>query len=64
MGGILIKYTVEAGQEIAAGNQIALLEAMKTEVPVFTETAGRVRELSVQAGDRVAAGATLLTLED
>lgn len=60
MGGVLIRFTVEEGAEIAMGDQIALLEAMKTEVPVYAEAAGTIAETLIAEGERVAAGDTLL----
>ncbi|WP_237236730.1 acetyl/propionyl/methylcrotonyl-CoA carboxylase subunit alpha [Rothia nasimurium] len=63
MGGALLKYTVAVGDEVAAGDQVALLEAMKTEVPVLAETAGTVAELPAQVGKRLAAGEVLVVFE-
>ncbi|MDO4917250.1 MAG: biotin carboxylase N-terminal domain-containing protein [Rothia sp. (in: high G+C Gram-positive bacteria)] len=59
MGGVLIRYTVEAGAEVEEGAQIALLEAMKTEVPVYAEVAGTIDSLPVAEGERVNAGTIL-----
>lgn len=63
MGGALLKYTVAVGDEVAAGDQVALLEAMKTEVPVLAETAGTVAELPAQVGERLTAGQVLVVFE-
>ena len=63
MGGALLKYTVAVGDEVAAGDQVALLEAMKTEVPVLAETAGTVADLPAQAGERLTAGQVLVVFE-
>lgn len=63
MGGALLKYTVAVGDEVAAGDQVALLEAMKTEVPVLAEAAGTVAELPAQVGKRLAAGEVLVVFE-
>ena len=60
MGGVLIRFTVEEGAEVSQGEQIALLEAMKTEVPVFADANGTVAHFEVAAGERVQAGDTLL----
>lgn len=63
MGGALLKYTVAVGDEVTAGDQVALLEAMKTEVPVLAEAAGTVAELPAQVGKRLAAGEVLVVFE-
>ncbi|HJD51599.1 MAG TPA: ATP-grasp domain-containing protein [Candidatus Rothia avistercoris] len=63
MGGALLKYTVAVGDEVAAGDQVALLEAMKTEVPALAETAGTVAELPAQVGERLTAGQVLVVFE-
>ena len=60
MGGALLKYTVAVGDEVTAGDQVALLEAMKTEVPVLAEAAGTVAELPAQVGERLTAGEVLV----
>ena len=38
---------VEEGQMIAEGDEVCILESMKMEIPVITETPGVVRELYV-----------------
>lgn len=60
MGGILIRYTVQAGEQVAAQQQIGLLEAMKTEVPLYADSAGTVEELLLEEGTRVQAGQAVL----
>ena len=51
---------VEEGQMIAEGDEVCILESMKMEIPVITETPGVVRELYVvpeqvvQEGDLIA----------
>jgi biotin carboxyl carrier protein len=54
------QVTVEEGQMVAEGDEICILESMKMEIPVITETPGVVRELyvapeqTVQEGDLIA----------
>jgi 3-methylcrotonyl-CoA carboxylase alpha subunit len=64
MPGLVKAVFVTAGQAVAAGDRLAILEAMKME---HTLTAGRdgvVAEVLVAAGAQVAAGAALIVLED
>jgi acetyl/propionyl-CoA carboxylase alpha subunit/acetyl-CoA carboxylase carboxyltransferase component len=60
---LVIEVAVEPGARVAAGQRLALLEAMKTETAVFSPLAGVVRGVSVRAGERVAAGDVLLVIE-
>ena len=41
------QVVVEEGQMVAEGDEICILESMKMEIPVVTETPGVVRELHV-----------------
>ncbi len=56
MQGTIIKVLVEVGQEVEAGDTICVLEAMKMENNVTTDTAGTVKELKVAEGDAVGGG--------
>ncbi len=60
MAGSVIRLLVAEGDAVSAGDQVALLEAMKTEVPVYSDAAGTVAELPLSTGDRVAAGDVLV----
>jgi biotin carboxyl carrier protein len=50
------KVVVAAGDEIAGGDTIVILESMKMEIPVLAESAGTVQELKVHEGDLVQEG--------
>lgn len=63
MSGSLLRFTVQVGDSVEAGTQVALLEAMKTEVPVLAESAGTVAEFLVEPGERVSAGSALIRFE-
>ena len=63
MPGTIIKYVVSVGQEVKAGETILILEAMKMESALPSPIAGKVKELSCKAGDRVAKGAVLAIIE-
>lgn len=62
LAGTIVKVMVSAGQPVAAGEVVVVLEAMKMEAEVRAITAGTVMEIRVKSGDTVAVGTPLLTL--
>ncbi|MER7083910.1 acetyl-CoA/propionyl-CoA carboxylase, biotin carboxylase, biotin carboxyl carrier protein [Saccharopolyspora kobensis] len=64
MQGTIVKVSVTDGQQVEAGEQIAVLEAMKMENPVTAHKAGTVTGLSAQPGDSVSQGTTLCEIKD
>lgn len=62
MQGTIVKVLVEAGQEVAAGDVICVLEAMKMENSILAHTPGTVAELNVKAGQSVETGATIAVI--
>ena len=63
MPGKLLSFAVKVGDTVAAGQALAVMEAMKMEHTVASPTAGTVAELLFAPGDQVAEGAPLLRLE-
>ena len=59
MQGTVIRVEVTDGDEVAAGQLLAVVEAMKMENPLRAPHPGRVTGLHVAPGDTVAQGATL-----
>jgi acetyl-CoA/propionyl-CoA carboxylase biotin carboxyl carrier protein len=55
MQGTVLSVAVEAGQEVAAGDVICIVEAMKMENEVTAHTAGTISAVNVEAGQAVAA---------
>jgi len=64
MPGLVKAVFVAPGQEVAAGERLAILEAMKMEHTLLAARAGRVGEVLCAAGAQVEAGAALIRLED
>jgi acetyl-CoA/propionyl-CoA carboxylase, biotin carboxylase, biotin carboxyl carrier protein len=63
MPGAVLSVAVTAGEKVAAGATLLVVEAMKMEHPVVAPVAGTVTAVHVTAGDGVDAGAPLLAFE-
>jgi 3-methylcrotonyl-CoA carboxylase alpha subunit len=63
MPATVIAINVAPGQDVAAGDVLVLLEAMKMEVPIKAPRAARVKSLACREGDLVQRGVPLLELE-
>ena len=63
MAGTILRLLVDSGNEIEAGADVIVLESMKMEVPMATESAGKVTSVKVQIGDFVNEGDVLVELE-
>ncbi|MCG7297183.1 biotin/lipoyl-binding protein [Corynebacterium afermentans] len=63
MQASVIKVNVEEGQEVAEGDVLLVLEAMKMENPVKAHKAGAVTGLAAEVGGQVNKGAVLMELK-
>ncbi len=63
MPGRVVTLRVAVGDRVAAGDVLAVLEAMKMEHPVTAPYDAVVRSVGVAAGDQVTGGAGLFVLE-
>ena len=64
MQGTVVKVAVEEGQQVATGDLIVVLEAMKMENPVTAHKDGTITGLSVEAGAAVTQGTVLAEIKD
>jgi acetyl-CoA/propionyl-CoA carboxylase, biotin carboxylase, biotin carboxyl carrier protein len=63
MQGTIVKVAVEDGQEVAEGDLIVVLEAMKMEQPLNAHKAGTVTGLTAEVGATVTSGAVLCEIK-
>jgi acetyl-CoA/propionyl-CoA carboxylase biotin carboxyl carrier protein len=63
MQGTILSVNVSEGDEIAAGDVVCVLEAMKMENDVVTEAGGTVSQVLVAEGDSVDMGDVLVVVE-
>ncbi|MFB6092293.1 MAG: acetyl-CoA carboxylase biotin carboxylase subunit [Haloquadratum sp.] len=63
MQGTILSVAVDEGEEVAAGDVVCVLEAMKMENDVVTERGGTVTQVLIDEGDSVDMGDTLVVLE-
>ncbi|MFM8266929.1 MAG: acetyl/propionyl/methylcrotonyl-CoA carboxylase subunit alpha [Ilumatobacteraceae bacterium] len=62
MQGTIVKVLVEVGQVVEPGQAVVVLEAMKMENQITTDTGGTVREIKVSAGETVGAGDVVVVI--
>ncbi|MDO5502248.1 MAG: biotin carboxylase N-terminal domain-containing protein [Actinomycetia bacterium] len=64
MQGTIVKIAVEEGQQVAEGDLVLVLEAMKMEQPINAHKAGTVTGLTGAAGETVNSGTVICELKD
>jgi acetyl-CoA/propionyl-CoA carboxylase biotin carboxyl carrier protein len=64
MQGTIVKVEVIEGQQVASGDLIVVLEAMKMEQPLTAHKAGTVKGLTAVAGTTVPTGTVLCEIAD
>ncbi len=64
MQGTIVKVEVEEGQQVAEGDLIVVLEAMKMEQPLNAHKAGTIAKLTAEVGTTVPTGTVLCEIKD
>ena len=64
MQGTIVKVAVEEGEQVAAGDLVVVLEAMKMEQPLTAHKAGTVTSLDASVGTTVPTGTVLCEIRD
>lgn len=60
--GVIINISVNIGDKVKEGQEVAVLEAMKMENSIEASVAGTVTAINVYKGDSVPEGAVILTI--
>jgi biotin carboxyl carrier protein len=63
MPGKVVRILVALGDNVAAGQGVMIVEAMKMQNELKAPKAGRVTRVCVEEGSTAAAGETLLVIE-
>ncbi|BAB04852.1 acetyl-CoA carboxylase biotin carboxyl carrier protein subunit [Halalkalibacterium halodurans] len=63
MAGNVWKILVKEGDQVEAGQEVAILESMKMEIPVEAASGGTVKSVLKQEGEFIDEGEALLELE-
>ena len=64
MQGTIVKIAVEEGAQVAEGDLVVVLEAMKMEQPLVAHRAGTIRSLAAAVGASISAGALICDISD
>lgn len=63
MVGKIVSVSVKPGDQIKEDDQVAVLEAMKMEMPIVAPVAGSIKEVCVTPGQEVEAEAVIAVIE-
>lgn len=63
MVGKIVSVTVKVGDRVKEDDEVAVLEAMKMEMPIVAPRSGVVKEICVSAGQEVEAEAVIVLIE-
>ena len=63
MPGLLVQVAVQPGQEVKAGERVAVIEAMKMENVLFASADGVVKEVKARQGDSLAMDQAIVEFE-
>jgi acetyl-CoA carboxylase biotin carboxyl carrier protein len=63
MVGKIVSVTVKVGDRVKEDDPVAVLEAMKMEMPIVAPIGGVIKEVYVASGQEVEAEATIATIE-
>jgi biotin carboxyl carrier protein len=63
MPGLVARVVVNEGDKVTAGQEVAVINCMKTEIQVFAENDGTVKSILVKEWDEMEIGSPMIILE-
>jgi acetyl-CoA carboxylase biotin carboxyl carrier protein len=63
MAGKVMDIKVNIGDAVQEDDEVAIIEAMKMEMPILTYTGGTVKEIKVEKGSSVEADQVIIIIE-
>lgn len=63
MPGLVARVVVNEGEKVTAGQEVAVINCMKTEIQVFAEADGVVKDILVKEWDEMEIGSPMIVLE-
>ena len=63
MTGSLWKLNIKEGEEVKKGQEVAILESMKMEIPIEADEGGTVKEIKFAEGDFIDEDDVVVVLE-
>ncbi|MBY0370168.1 acetyl-CoA carboxylase biotin carboxyl carrier protein subunit [bacterium] len=63
MAGTVLEVKVKPGDKVSAGQEVAVVESMKMEVPLTASEGGVVKSVTKAVGDFLNEGETLVELQ-
>jgi len=62
MPGLILKVLVKVGDSVAAGQKVAIMEAMKMENDINAKVSGKIQAINVKEGDNVQENQSLIVI--
>jgi glutaconyl-CoA/methylmalonyl-CoA decarboxylase subunit gamma len=62
LAGVIIEISVSVGDQVKAGDKVAVIEAMKMKTVVSAHKDGKIKNIAVKVGDAVEAGQPIVTI--
>ena len=63
IAGIMSKIIVKTGDRVVEGQEVAIIESMKMQIPVISEVSGTVSQIKLAEGDFLNEGDVIMMLE-